>query len=68
MLVRYVDLCNHQQPESALKSKTPIQAMKNWYAWRPELFDNVPTISRDATPRHFVGRTITAKSAVPENP
>jgi transposase InsO family protein len=31
-LTRYVALYNHQFPQSALKSKTPMQAMKDWYA------------------------------------
>jgi transposase InsO family protein len=37
-LMRYVALYNHQLPQSALKSKTPIQAMKDWYASHPDLF------------------------------
>jgi hypothetical protein len=41
-LLRYVALYNHQLPQSALKSKTPIQAMKDWYAKRPELFFKRP--------------------------
>ena len=31
-LLRYVALYNHQLPQSALKSKTPMQTMKDWYA------------------------------------
>ena len=30
-LLRYVALCNHQLPQSALKRRTPMQAMKDWY-------------------------------------
>ena len=30
-LLRYVALYNHQLPQSALKSSTPMQAMKEWY-------------------------------------
>ncbi len=29
-LLRYVALYNHQLPQSALGSKTPMQAMKGW--------------------------------------
>lgn len=41
-LLRYVALYNHQLPQSALKSRTPIQAMKDWYAQRPDLFVKRP--------------------------
>lgn len=41
-LVRYTALYNHQFPQSALKSKTPIQAMKDWYKTHPHLFHNAP--------------------------
>lgn len=41
-LMRYVTLYNHQLPQSALKSKTPMQAMKEWYASRPDLFHKRP--------------------------
>lgn len=37
-LLRYVALYNHQLPQSVLKSKTPIQTMKEWYASHPHLF------------------------------
>ena len=37
-LLRYVALYNHHLPQSALGSKTPIQAMKDWYASHPQLF------------------------------
>lgn len=40
--MRYVALYNHQLPQSALKSRTPIQAMKVWYAERPDLFVKRP--------------------------
>jgi hypothetical protein len=40
--MRYVALYNHQLPQSALKSKTPIQAMKDWYDSHPHLFVNRP--------------------------
>ena len=41
-LLRYVALYNHQLPQSALKSKTPIQAMKAWYDSHPHLFIKRP--------------------------
>ena len=41
-LLRYVALHNHQLPQSALKSKTPLQAMKDWYATHPHLFVKRP--------------------------
>ena len=41
-LLRYVALYNHQLPQSALKSKTPIQAMKGWYDSHPHLFVKRP--------------------------
>jgi len=30
-LMSYVAFYNHQLPQSALKSKTPMRAMKDWY-------------------------------------
>lgn len=41
-LTRYVKLYNHQFPQSALKGKTPLQAMKQWYSDRPDLFVRRP--------------------------
>jgi len=41
-LLRYVALYNHQLPQSALKSKTPMQAMKGWYRECPDLFHKRP--------------------------
>jgi len=41
-LLRYVALYNHQLPQSALGSKTPMQAMKNWYQTHPQLFHKQP--------------------------
>ena len=41
-LLRYVALYNHQLPQSALKSKTPMQAMKDWYKEYPHLFHKRP--------------------------
>jgi len=39
---RYVWLYNQQVPQSALGSKTPLQAMKDWYKLKPELFKKNP--------------------------
>jgi transposase InsO family protein len=41
-LHRYVALYNHHLPQSALKSKTPIQTMKDWYDSHPHLFHKRP--------------------------
>ncbi len=41
-LLRYVHLYNHQLPQSALHSRTPIQAMKDWYQSHPQLFNKRP--------------------------
>ena len=41
-LHRYVWLYNQQLPQSALGSKTPLQAMKNWHKLKPELFKKQP--------------------------
>ena len=37
-LLRYVHLYNSQLPQSALKGRTPIDALKDWQRQRPELF------------------------------
>ena len=41
-LHRYVWLYNQQLPQSALGSKTPLQAMKDWRKLKPELFKKKP--------------------------
>jgi transposase InsO family protein len=41
-LLRYVALYNHQLPQSVLKSKTPMQTMKDWYTTHPHLFHKRP--------------------------
>ena len=41
-LLRYVALYNHQLPQSALQSKTPMQTMKQWHQTHPELFNKRP--------------------------
>ena len=40
--MRYVALYNYQLPQPALKSKTPMRAMKDWYASNPHLFGKRP--------------------------
>jgi len=39
---RYVWLYNQQLPQSALGSKTTLQAMKDWNKLKPELFKKNP--------------------------
>ena len=41
-LHRYVWLYNQQLPQSALGSKSPLQAMKDWHKIKPELFKKQP--------------------------
>jgi hypothetical protein len=41
-LLRYVELYNHQLPQSALQSRPPVQAMKQSYESHPELFNKRP--------------------------
>ena len=41
-LHRYVLLYNQQLPQSALGSKTPLQAMKDWHKLKQELFKKQP--------------------------
>lgn len=41
-LHRYVALYNHHLPQAALKSKTPIQTMKDWYDSHSHLFNKRP--------------------------
>jgi transposase InsO family protein len=41
-LHRYVWLYNHQLPQSAIGSKTPLQTMKHWYKISPEMFKKQP--------------------------
>lgn len=42
---RYVHLYNHQLPQSALHSRTPMQELKRWYDEKPELFHRQPKAS-----------------------
>ena len=39
---RYVWLYNQQLPQSALGSKAPLQAMKDWHKLKPKLFKKQP--------------------------
>ena len=41
-LMRYVVLYNTQLPQSALRSRTPMQAMKDWQKSHPHLFVKTP--------------------------
>jgi transposase InsO family protein len=41
-LHRFAWLYNQQLPQSALGSKTPLQAMKDWHKLKPELFKKQP--------------------------
>jgi len=41
-LHRYVWLYNQQLPQSALGSKSPLQAMKDWHTLKPQLFRKQP--------------------------
>jgi hypothetical protein len=41
-LMCYVALYNRQLPQFALKSKTPMRAMKDWHASHPHLFEKRP--------------------------
>ena len=41
-LMRYVQLYNTQLPQSALRSRTPMQAMKDWHKLHPHLFVRSP--------------------------
>jgi transposase InsO family protein len=41
-ILRYVRLYNGQLPQSALKGRTPIDALKDWHRQKPELFRKRP--------------------------
>ena len=41
-LHRYVWLCSQQLPQSALGSKSPLQAMKDWHKLKAKLFRKQP--------------------------
>ena len=44
-LMRYVHLYNTHLPQSALRSRKPMQAMKDWYKSQPHLFIKTPNQS-----------------------
>jgi hypothetical protein len=54
-LHRYVWLYNHQLPQSALGSKTPLQAMKQWHKIKPNCLRNSRTTSLDVTANKIIG-------------
>ncbi|MGB3556793.1 MAG: IS481 family transposase [Jannaschia sp.] len=41
-ILRYVRLYNGQLPQSVLKGRTPIDALKDWHRHKPELFSKQP--------------------------
>ena len=41
-ILRYVRLYNGQLPQSALKGRTPLAALKDWHREKPELFKKRP--------------------------
>jgi len=41
-ILRYVRLYNGQLPQSALKGRTPIGALKDWQRQKPEIFKKRP--------------------------
>ena len=41
-ILRYVQLYNHNLPQSNLQSRSPFQAMKDWYDTHPHLFTKRP--------------------------
>ncbi len=41
-LLRYAWFYNHHLPQAALHARTPMQAMKEWYRRRPDLFQKRP--------------------------
>ncbi|TQE98281.1 MAG: transposase, partial [Spiribacter salinus] len=48
---RYVWLYNQHIGQKALNHRTPVQAMKDWYAERPDLFRKKPRNFGDVTIR-----------------
>jgi transposase InsO family protein len=65
-LRRYVALYNHQLPQSALGSKTPMQAMKEWYQEHPDLFHKRP-YDRPGCGNYFCATTNSDSQLCPEN-
>jgi len=52
-LRRYVWLYNQQLPQSALGSKAPLQAMKEWNKLRQGPFRKQPYAFQDVTPINY---------------
>jgi transposase InsO family protein len=72
-LHRYVWLYNQQLPQSALGSKTPLQAIKDLHKIKPELFKKQPyyrprsdTILADILHRVYIGLFYTQKISRPQ--
>jgi len=51
--LRYVARYNHQLPQPALGSKTPMRAMKAWYQEHPDLF-HIESASTNLNPLMLV--------------
>ncbi len=41
-ILRYVRSCNGQLPQSVLKGRAPVDALKDWQRRRPDLFKKRP--------------------------
>lgn len=50
MVEHYARVYNHGLPQAALQSRTPIQALKDWYRREPALFRKRPYVLRVPTP------------------
>jgi len=60
-LHRYVWLYNQQLPQSALGSKSPLQAMKEWHKLKPQLFRKQPYyLPGSDTYTHFCNHSVAA--------
>jgi transposase InsO family protein len=51
-LMRYVHLYNTQLPQSALRSRTLMQTIKDWHKSQPHLFVKLPGNHAGLTPNH----------------
>lgn len=52
LIEHYARLYNHRLPQAALQSRTPIQAMKDWYQRDPHLFKRKPYELRSVSAVH----------------
>ncbi|MDR3352799.1 MAG: IS481 family transposase, partial [Zoogloeaceae bacterium] len=50
-LLRYAMLYNEHLPQTALNSKTPLDAMNMWYASHPQIFLHPPGSNRPGCDR-----------------